>query len=439
MNEAQTFESFFGSIELKSLDDYQTTIDGVIKKLNQHYYASSSVEEHGYIVGSIGRETAVPGTSDVDLLFDLPTDEYKRYDNYETNGQSALLQTVKKVIEERYPRTDVKGDGQAVVIEFDYLPFSIDLVPAFKQSDSSFKYPDSNDGGSWKKTDPFPEQSACNDAQAGSGGWFRRLANATRVWKDNAGFHFKGLLIDTLVSHYIDDRGDVDSCHFDDSYDLICGLFKYLSQEDAAKSYWYAIGSNQLINNSDNGTFVSKAKQAHKKLSEAELAEEKEDAFTEIFGKPFSDNVADSVSKSCKLYELSNYEAVDTEEFIEQRFPVDILYDINLDCIVAQDGFRPASLVDMLRKHTPLLPSRSLRFKVTNCDVTQPYDLYWKVKNCGAEAYRRNCIRGQVKKACNELLEHTQFRGDHYVEVYAVRNGVCVARQKLRVPITEKV
>lgn len=44
----------------------------------------------------------------------------------------------------------MKGDGQVVVISF--TKYKVELVPGFKQTDDRFKYPNSNDGGSWKYT-----------------------------------------------------------------------------------------------------------------------------------------------------------------------------------------------------------------------------------------------------------------------------------------------
>ncbi|MBQ3339844.1 MAG: nucleotidyltransferase domain-containing protein, partial [Atopobiaceae bacterium] len=104
--------------------------------------------EHMLVVGSVGRGTAVLGTSDLDLLYVLPKSEYSRFDSYEGNGQSALLQDVKKALLKHWPKTNIKGDGQAVVIAFTNRKFTIDLVPAFEQADGFFKYPDSNNGGS---------------------------------------------------------------------------------------------------------------------------------------------------------------------------------------------------------------------------------------------------------------------------------------------------
>lgn len=151
MDEKRSFENFFDSISLDSLSEYQSSIESLTKLLNKKYYDSDSVDDHCLVVGSVGRQTAVSETSDLDLLFVLPQEVYTRFNAYDSNGQSALLQEVKKTIKSRYPKTDIKGDGQAVVINFTDRFYSIDLVPAFEQDDGSFKYPDSNDGGFGKR------------------------------------------------------------------------------------------------------------------------------------------------------------------------------------------------------------------------------------------------------------------------------------------------
>ena len=45
-------------------------------------------------------------------------------------------------------------------------------------------------------------------------------------------------------------------------------------------------------------------------------------------------------------------------------------------------------------------------------------------------------IRGEIIKTDrNHQYEHTDFYGPHFVECYLVKNGVCVARDKIDVPI----
>lgn len=67
--------------------------------------------------------------------------------------------------------------------------------------------------------------------------------------------------------------------------------------------------------------------------------------------------------------------------------------------------------------------------------VPEPYDIYWKVKNYGAEAERANCLRGQIVSGTKHRSEPTAYRGHHYVEVYIVKNGRCVAINRQRVDV----
>lgn len=84
-----------------------------------------------------------------------------------------------------------------------------------------------------------------------------------KTMENYVGFSFKGLLIDTMVCNYLESNEN----YTDKSeLDILKGLFEYLSREDKNKSYWLALGSNQQINNNDNGKFIYKASQALKKL-----------------------------------------------------------------------------------------------------------------------------------------------------------------------------
>ena len=154
------FKTFCAAILLDNRNDMQKTAGEIAKKLNKHYYnLDGETTDHLYIVGSVGRNTAIKGSSDLDILFELPQETYQKFNAYTSNGQSALLQEVKTVLQCRYPKTDISGDGQVVVIDFD--KYTVELVPAFINNDGSFKYPDTHNGGSWKTTDPVPEQEEC--------------------------------------------------------------------------------------------------------------------------------------------------------------------------------------------------------------------------------------------------------------------------------------
>ncbi|MBT2673101.1 hypothetical protein J7E95_20030, partial [Streptomyces sp. ISL-14] len=68
----------------------------------------------------------------------------------------------------------------------------------------------------------------------------------------------------------------------------------------------------------------------------------------------------------------------------------------------------------------------------------EPYTLKWKVLNRGPEAERRDKIRGQIVDSSKRgvRIEHSDFRGEHVVECYVVKDGVVVARDRIDVPVS---
>lgn len=419
------FKEFCKNIKL---DDsaMRTTAREISKKLNKEYYGISGEEnEHMYIVGSVGRKTAIKGSSDLDLLFVLPEDVYEKYNGYESSGQSQLLQEVKNVLKERYPKTDISGDGQVVVIEFD--AYRVELVPAFINDASSFIYPDTHDGGSWKVTKPLLEQAVCDDYDDSSNGAFRDFAGILRAWKNNIGFSFSGLLIDSLVAEFFEKNDLFEDATYYDYREMLLNLFGFLKDEKSNQSYWFALGSNQHVSDKGNGKFVKKAQIAYEKLKEAS-DDNLNEALREILGCDFPKS-----DKSVRAYSLSSYK--NTEEFIKDKFPVDIIYNLSIDCEVKQDGWRPNMLSKIIQTDGFLKIDKSLEFMIMSTDCPQPYDIYWKVRNVGIEAEQRDDIRGQIVKGQSSHTEHSRFKGPHYTECFIVKHGVCVAKAKINVPI----
>lgn len=431
---AATFEKFCSDIHLHS-DAFMVSLKEITKKLNKEYYNTASETDHLRIVGSIGRGTAVEGVSDIDVIFELPQEVYEKFNAYKSNGQSSLLQEVKRIICERYPKTEIKGDGQVVDIFFD--AYTVELVPAFVQSDGSFKYPNSNDGGSWKITDPIPEQKACKNQDKTTGGTFVNVATILRTWKNNKGFRLGGLLIDTLTYNFFEDHDDIKALAFGEYYDLCKRVFSYLSKQDPNQSYWFAPGSNQQVYNCEGGAFIGRAKRAFSKLDNAE-DDEREDVLISLFGYKFSTSVVQEHSSQNSNRGFDYYSAPN-EQFIEDRFPVDISGYVDIDCRVTQNGFRPFLLSSILQKRSRqwLSKNKNLSFHITKTDIKAPFDVYWKVRNIGSDAQRRQMERGQIYKddGHRERREHTDFNGTHYVECYIVKNGICRARSRIQVPI----
>lgn len=109
---------------------------------------------HSLYVGSYGRNTAIQGFSDLDMLMQLPYSVYQQYNAYSGNGQSALLQAVKRWVEKTYAKTSIKADGQVLLVPFDD-GITFEVVPGFLNKDNSYTHPDAN--SSWKVTNPRPK------------------------------------------------------------------------------------------------------------------------------------------------------------------------------------------------------------------------------------------------------------------------------------------
>ncbi|MBQ3115896.1 MAG: nucleotidyltransferase domain-containing protein [Clostridia bacterium] len=427
----ESFSNFYNEIHLEDTSTFDSAIKSITKKLNEKYYSADDIDfetANSVIVGSIGRGTAIKNTSDVDMLFILPWSVYYRFDAYTSNGQSALLQEIKSEISERYPRTDIKGDGQAVVIEFE--KFSIDLVPAFKNIDDSFEYPDSNNGGSWKNTNPVPEQNKSSSINISTNNNFVSLANILRCWKDNVGFIFGGLLIDSLVCEFLNLNAKYWNSGFDEYVDIIKELLKFLSEKNE-NSIIYALGSGQIVEDKGKGKYIKKAKDYYDKINDSKTSIDVEYIFIEMFGNRFKKNIVDSVSNYLFKCLTKQYNYVDTEEFIEDIFPINIKYNLNLNCNVTTKGWRVKQLRDI--KIIPF--KRNLEFYIESTNAPKPYKIYWKVRNMGDEAYKRNQIRGQIIKGEKTKKEKSSFNGPHYVECYLIKNEVCVARDIITVNI----
>jgi len=169
----------------------------------------------------------------------------------------------------------------------------------------------------------------------------------------------------------------------------------------------------------------------------------KSDAYTawnEVFNHDYWD--ADSLNESASLtkiaFERSAFAFSNTEEFIEDQVNMNEIYEVKIDCDASGNGFRPkpisAYINKVLKKYLP--HHLSLKFYVKHCNVPKPYGIWWKVRNVGTEAVRRDCIRGSLLKTNRpEQKETTDFFGPHFVECYIIKNDVCVAIGHIDVPI----
>ncbi len=155
-------------------------------------------------------------------------------------------------------------------------------------------------------------------------------------------------------------------------------------------------------------------------------AEESKVKWRRLFGDKFGTYSLD-VKKSIEAHK-GVVGVRDTNEEIADKFTVRVDPRLRLKLgarVAKRKGFRHYELSSM---GNVVFKSSTVKFNVTH-NIPGQFDLYWKVRNTGPEAIAANSIRGQIVKdnGSQRRDEPTAYRGHHYVEVYAVQNGICIA------------
>lgn len=290
---ADWFRTFCSNLQIRDGGTISTRYCSLTRRLNTDFWSTTSDTSHSLYVGSYGRNTAINGFSDMDIIFQLPYADYVKYNDYSINGQSALLQAVKRSIEKTYVTTNIRADGQVIQVPFnDGITFEI--VPAFENKDGGFTFPNANDGGSWKVTNPRPEIATIRERNIATNGNLIPLCRMMRDWKDKWNVPIGGLLIDTLTYQFIETWEHRDKSFV--YYDFMCrDFFKWMADQSESQEWWRAPGSGQYV--WGKGLFQHKAKRCYNIAVEAinyEMAEPKMEwsakkKWREIFTTNFPD------------------------------------------------------------------------------------------------------------------------------------------------------
>lgn len=429
MTNAEAFGKFLDNIKVDHPDIFCNRYKEITKKLNKTFRETDSETANCLQVGSYGRYTGIKGISDLDMLYIMPNSTWNTY----KNAPSKLLHETRDALTDRYPKTIIKVDR--LVVDVFFGNFTFEVQPVYEERDGediNYKYPDTKTG-TYKVTKPRQEQNEMVDFKQKHGELHRHLCKMLRAWKNNVGVGMGGLLIDTLTHRFLSNHSEYDYAGKYQYGEICRDFFEYLKDEPK-RDHYQALGSGQDVK--VKHPFRTKAKIAYNKADEA-IKEDDEfkrhNKWREIFGRQFPKSVSDVVEN--RMFSSKNYS--DHEEFIEDIYPVDIRYDLKLDCIITRDGFREHLLSELLSKGQRISRVRSLDFTIKT-DVPSPYEVKWKARNVGTEAIKRNCLRGEIIESNrkNDIRhESADFYGPHYMEAYIIKYGVVVARDRIEVPI----
>jgi predicted nucleotidyltransferase len=134
-------------------------------------------------IGSYTRGSAIASYSDLDLLLVLKTQEAKWGDGWKLS--TTVLDGVRNQLQERYHRTEVGRDGQAVVVEFGDGEHPVDVVPGLFAGMEHKRpaYWIADGSGGWMKTSPAAHNGYILSADKLSAGKLKNAARLVKFWR----------------------------------------------------------------------------------------------------------------------------------------------------------------------------------------------------------------------------------------------------------------
>ena len=315
----------------------------------------------------------------------------------------------------------------------------------FKNDDGSYSY--EHAGSEWRPRDPRAINNWFKDEIQVHGEKLRQCVRLSKMFcKSRDSWNMPGGLIQSVLC---DEKIQ--------SYDRMDEMFYYTMKEIQKRlnnniEVYNPTDTTQnlLLKQSDRDKMNNLNSRLKDKLSKLDVLFDDEctkqqaiEAWNEFFKHSYwtydekTENSSFSLRESTitNLCDYNYLEYDDTEEIICNIMPVKNNMYIKLDCKVIDSygTIIKLSTLNNLKKKVPL--GRKLEFYLDENRVPKPYKIYWKVKNNGYEAIKYNCIRGQIFKGCETIQEKSDFGGKHYVECYIVKNGICVATDKIDVSI----
>jgi predicted nucleotidyltransferase len=156
----------------------KTHREGVTRRLRTSFATNRIL-----LIGSAARSSAIPQTSDMDLMVVLRVQEARWGDKLMSS--STVLKSVSDQLQSRYRMTAIGKDGQAIVIDFGDGERPVEVVPAvfrgFRNNGPLYLVP--NGQGDWMATSPELHNRYIARADAQSGGKLKNVAKMIKYWR----------------------------------------------------------------------------------------------------------------------------------------------------------------------------------------------------------------------------------------------------------------
>lgn len=146
-----------------------------------------------FLTGSYSRSTMISPLSEADIdIFIVLDPKY-----YEKDGQTSLLDKIKRVLLKTYTKTPkISRNGQAVTITF--TDFVVDVVPAFNRKGGGFLIPNSVQN-IWIETNPKTHVDIMAEKNKTHSGDLVPIVKMIKGWNRNINYSFVSFRLELLA------------------------------------------------------------------------------------------------------------------------------------------------------------------------------------------------------------------------------------------------
>lgn len=431
MAKQKDFNTFLSNIEPSSTTvSYISSVQNNLRDYLENHSAYGEVHVQTFLSGSYAKHTCIrpklyDGKRDVDIVVETA---------YDTGHNSIdVIQEIYDTLKEKTIYSNAKIQSHSIGIELEGI--CIDVVPVVCSDDGDRYCIGSSDCNEWTLTDPKGHINWSSEVNSDNNKKYKPLVKMLKWWRrSNCPEDLKypkGLALEKIIADNLPDSSLNTEEHLIETMQSIVDVFKvYIEAGIKPSTFDPCITGNDLLADYEFADIEAFTQRLSEHLEIIHQNGTSNETWRKILGNEFPKGDPESSITSNK------YTYNDTEQFIEDIFPVRIKYSLSIDCNVTQDGWRPFTLLQFLASGGTLRHNKKLDFFIRSCNAPRHCSIYWKVRNVGEVAKSRDCIRGQIKKTDREhQFEHTNFYGPHFVECYIIENGVCVARDRIDVPI----
>ncbi len=424
-------------------------LEAGIKEYNEEkntgYAIAETLEQGSVAMSTVTQNQKNDYDIDVAIVFD------------ETNlnglGATAVKNMVVCALKKKC--TNFKQEPEALtncvrIVYSDNYHIDFAIYKRIKNKDGSYSY--EHAGSQWRSRNPRAINNWFKDEIKEHGEKLRQAVRLSKMFsKSRESWNMPGGLIQSvLCEEKIQDYSRMDEMFYYTMKAVQDRLAKSIEVDNPTDST-----QSLLLKQKDRDKMNNLCNRLKDKLDKLEVLfndecskQEAIEAWNEFFKHDYwtyseeTENRAYSLNESrlMETYNCNFMEYDDTEENIYNIMPVNQIYYIKLDCKVRDSNGTMIKLSTLNNSGKKVPLKRTLEFYLDENRVPNPYKVFWKVKNEGLEAIKENCIRGEIFENVGDnpevMNEVSSFAGKHYVECYIVKNGVCVAMDRINVPIS---